>query len=69
MNIVRKLPAGAWYEIRGPKNFYFSDAQRCAREDARTHASAIKGLFGEELGFALLCEYFRREGCVALRQK
>jgi hypothetical protein len=29
----------------------------------------IKGLFGEELGFALLCEYFRREGCVALRQK
>jgi hypothetical protein len=38
-----------------------------AREDARPYASAIKGLFGEELGFALLCEHFRREGGVAER--
>jgi hypothetical protein len=31
------------------------------------HASAIKGVAGEELGFALLLEYFRRIGVVARR--
>jgi hypothetical protein len=36
--------------------------------DARKDARASRwGLFGEELGFALLCEYFRREGGVANR--
>lgn len=37
------------------------------REEARPHASAIKSVFGEELGFALLREHFRREGMTAER--
>ena len=31
-------------------------------EEARPHSNAIKTLAGEELGFALLIEYFRRNG-------
>lgn len=35
------------------------------RSDVRSHASAIKSVAGEELGLALLVEYFRRQGMSA----
>jgi hypothetical protein len=39
---------------------FFDDSK-----DVAAHANAIKAVAGEELGFALLLEYFRRKGIVA----